>query len=246
VARLAVVLAGATGRTGSEVARALHAASDLDLVGAVARRNAGEDLGAVLGGDPWGVQVQPDLDATLARTRPDVLVDFTLADAGGRHALLALHRGVRPVVGTTGIPAGEIEEIERLAGDLALGAAIIPNFSFGVMLLQRFAVEALRFFPAVEVVEAHHDTKKDAPSGTAARLRDVLGARGARGPVPVHSLRLPGFVASHEVVFGGPGEHLSLRHDTTSRASFGPGVILACRRVMEIDRVVFDLAALLD
>lgn len=224
----------------------MHDAAELDLVAAVARRGAGDDAGRRIAGTPWGVTLEADVDTALQRTRPDVLVDFTLAESGGRHALLALHRGVRPVVGTTGIPAGEIQEIERLAADLGLGAAIIANFSFGIMLLQRFAVEALRFFPAVEVVETHHATKKDAPSGTAARLRDVLLAGGARQPVPVHSLRLPGAVASHEVVCGGAGERLTLRHDTTSRASFGPGVVLACRRVMDLDRVVHDLADLLD
>lgn len=226
--------------------RAIHEAPDLDLVAAVARRKAGEDAGQVIAGGRWGLPLETDVEVALARTDPDVLVDFTLAESGGRHALVALHRGVRPVVGTTGIPAGEIEAIERLATDRRLGAAIIANFSFGMLLLQRFAVEALRFFPAVEIVETHHATKKDAPSGTAVRLRDVLAAAGARQPVPVHSLRLPGAVAAHEVVAGGAGETLTLRHDTTSRASFGPGVVLACRQVVRIDRLVRDLGELID
>lgn len=242
---LRVAVAGATGRTGSEAARAVWAAEDLELVAAVARTRAGQDLGTVLGAGAWGVPVDTDVDEALRRTRPDVLVDFTLPDVAGRHALLALHRGVRPVVGATGLPSGDVDELRRAVEDTGLAAAIIPNFSFGILLLARFCREALAFYPEVEIVERHHAQKLDRPSGTAVQLRRVLEAAGARAPVPVHSVRLPGYVAHHEVIFGGAGESLTLRHDTQSRASFGPGVCLACRRVVRRQGLVLDLEGLL-
>lgn len=243
---LRVAVAGATGRTGGEAAKAIHAGPETTLVAALARSRAGEDLGTVLGEGPWAIAVETDLEQLLERHRPDVLVDFTLAEAAGRHALLALHRGVRPVVGATGLPVGQLDELRRLSEDTGLGAAVIPNFSFGILLLARFCREALRFFPEVEILERHHAQKLDRPSGTAIQLRRVLEAAGAREPVPVHSVRLPGLVAHHEIVFGGPGETLTLRHDTSSRASFGPGVLLAVRRVMTLHGLVEDLEALLE
>ncbi len=239
-----MVLAGATGRAGSEVARALRHEDGIHLVAGVARRQAGHDLGTALGGEAWDVPIHATVDGALAAAGADVLVDFTLADVAGGHALAALNRGVRPVVGATGIPEAEVAAIAAASERTGLGAALIPNFSFGVMLLQRFATEALRFFPAVEVIERHHDTKKDAPSGTAARLARVLAAAGARQPVPVHSVRLPGHIAHHEVVMGGLGEILTIRHDTTSRASWGPGVALAVRTVMHRPGLARDLADL--
>ncbi len=243
---LRVAVAGATGRTGSEAARAVQAAADLDLVAAVARSRAGQDLGVVLGDGPWNVPVETDLDEALRRSRAEVLVDFTLPDVAGRHALLALQRGVRPIVGTTGIPAGDLDEIRRAVADAGTGAAVIPNFSFGILLLARFCREAPRFYPEVEIIERHHAQKLDRPSGTAMQLRRVLEAAGARCPVRVHSVRLPGHVAHHEIVFGGAGETLTLRHDTQSRASFGPGVCLAARRVMRLRGLALDLESLLE
>ncbi len=242
---LRVAVAGATGRTGSEAAKAIQAAADLELVAAVARTRAGQDLGTVLGAGAWNVALEGDLAAALLRTQPDVLVDFTLPDVAGRHALLALQAGVRPVVGTTGIPAGELDEIRRLAEDRALGAAVIPNFSFGILLLARFCREAARFYPDAEIIELHHAQKLDRPSGTAGQLRHALEQGGAHAPVPVHSVRLPGLVAHHEIVLGGAGETLTLRHDTISRASFGGGVCLAVRRVMAYRGLAPDLETLL-
>lgn len=240
-----VAVAGATGRTGAEVVRAVRQAPDLELVAAIARRRTGEDLGTVLGEGRWDLPIEGDVESALARCKPQVLVDFTLPDSAGRHALSALRHGVRPVVGTTGIPAEQMEEIRRLVAETGLGAVVIPNFSFGIMLLARFCREALPFFPDVELIELHHAGKRDRPSGTALQLRHVLESAGARRPVAVHSVRLPGMVAHHEVVFGGAGETLTLRHDTLSRASFGPGVVLAVRKVIDLPTLVEDLAALI-
>jgi 4-hydroxy-tetrahydrodipicolinate reductase len=238
-----VVVAGATGRTGSAVTRGLLSAEGVEVVGAVGQRHAGEPLSAFTG-VATPVQVEADLRACLERERPDVLVDFTLPAVAGGHALLALELGVRPIVGTTGLADEELEAIRQRAHELRLGAAVIPNFSFGILLLGRFAREAVRFFPKVEVVELHHDTKLDVPSGTALHLSEALAAAGARSPVPIHSVRLPGFVARHTLIFGGTGETLTLTHDSSSRDSFAPGVLLAVRRILHVDHAVFDLAEL--
>ncbi len=245
VSALRVVVAGATGKTGSEAAKAVHQAPDLELVGAIARSRAGQDLGETLGEGQWGIPIETDLDAVLRRSRPDVLVDFTLGESAGIHAAAALRHGVRVVVGATGLPTADVDEIRHLSEHGGLGAVIIPNFSFGIMLLARFCREALRFFPDVEVIELHHAQKRDRPSGTARQLRRVLEEAGAKAPVPIHSIRLPGLVAHHEIVFGGPGETLTLRHDTLSRASFGPGVVLSIRKVMGLRGLVEDLEGLL-
>ena len=242
---LRVAVTGATGRTGSEAAKALHQAQGIAVVAALARSRAGDDLGLALGESAWDLPLETDLAVALERTHPDVLVDFTFAQPAAAHARLALERGVRPVVGATGLAAADVEGLRRLARERGVGAALVPNFSFGVLLLNRFCREAARYFPAVEVVESHHIAKRDRPSGTAARLARVLETSGAEAPVPVHSVRLPGLVAHHEVIFGGPGEVLTLRHDTLQRASFGPGVVLAARRVMDLRGLVEDLESLL-
>jgi 4-hydroxy-tetrahydrodipicolinate reductase len=247
VVAVRVVVAGATGKTGSEAAKAIHAAPDLQLVAAVARARVGEDLGVLLEGTPWQVQLSDDMEGVLRASAADVLVDFTLGESAGRHATAALRAGVRPIVGATGLPKEAIQEIHDLARERQLGAMLIPNFSFGVLLLQRFCREALRFFPDVEVVELHHDQKRDRPSGTARQLQSVLEANGAHAPVPVHSVRLPGLVAHHEVLFGGPGETMTVRHDTLSRASFGPGIVLAVRKApMLRGQVIEGLEGLLE
>jgi 4-hydroxy-tetrahydrodipicolinate reductase len=241
---LRVIFAGATGKTGSELARGLLQEPDIALVGAVSRRAAGRDLGEALGLGPRGIPVRADLGSLLREVEADVLLDFTSPEVAGQHALLAVRHGLRPVVGTTGIPQEELSELEAECEKRGLGAVVIPNFSFGAMLLHRFAREAVRFFPRLEIVEKHHEKKKDAPSGTALRLARSLEAAGI-GTIPIHSVRLPGHVAHHEVIFGGEGEVLTLRHDTISRASFLPGVLLALRRVGEIKGVVYDLWDLL-
>lgn len=245
MSRLKVVVAGATGKTGQEAAKAVWGASDLELVGAVARRRIGEDLGVVLGEGHWGVPIASDLAVVLDEQRPDVLVDFTQPEVAGRHALLAVRSGVSPVIGTTGMSCAEMEELRQAVMETGRGALVIPNFSFGIVLLERFCNEALRFFPDVEIIEFHHQRKLDRPSGTARMLQGVLERNGAHSPVPVHSVRLPGLVAHHEIIFGGPGETIRLRHDTLSRASFGPGVVLAVRRAVHVQGVVENLSELL-
>lgn len=240
-----MIMAGATGKTGSEVVRALLGEDDIQVVAAVAPNHAGADLGQALGTGFLGIRILAGVEQALEQHEADVLVDFTVPAAAGRNALAAVARGVRPVVGTTGIPQDQLRRLEEECARQGLGAAVIPNFSFGIMLLMRFIRQAVEIYPHVEIIEKHHHTKLDAPSGTAKRLAQRLEECGVTG-VPIHSVRLPGHVAHHEVIFGGTGESLTLKHDTLSRASFGPGVVLAVRRVLGLRGVVYDLGELLE
>jgi 4-hydroxy-tetrahydrodipicolinate reductase len=195
---------------------------------------------------------------------PDVVVDFTNAAATERLVDAALQHGVRPVIGTSGVPQATVERLRKGLQERRLGGVIAANFAIGAVLQMHLANIAARFFDAVEVIELHHDRKVDSPSGTSlttargmreARgsdfdhlvpdLEHVPGARGAVvGGVPIHSVRLPGLVAHQEVLFGGRGQTLSLRHDTIGRESFMPGVLLAVRAVMERDSLVEGLDSL--
>lgn len=272
VARIRVVVTGAHGKMGRVAVRAIHTDPELELVAAVGRRHLGEDVGAVAGGAPVGVPIRGDLREVLAERPADVLVDFTHAAAALEHVRIATASRVRPVVGATGFSLEALETVRRLCREAGVGGAVIPNFSVGAVLWMRLAEEAARYFPDVELIEAHHAEKLDAPSGTAmlaarriaaARARRPEADRGAaagaapgQGPatprgaevdgVRVHSVRLPGLVAHHAAVFGGLGQTLTVRHDSTSRESFMPGLLLTIKRVVELDDVVYRLDDLLD
>ncbi len=227
--RVAVI--GAAGRMGSTVCAAVEGADDLELVG---RYDAGDDLGD-LGG-------------------ADVVVEFSVPDASPANVAHCVERGVHVVVGTTGWSEERLAALrEQLGEDPTVGVLVAPNFAIGAVLLMELSRRAAPFFESVEVVELHHPDKVDAPSGTAARTADLIGAArdeagcdpvpdatthdpdGARGArvhgVPVHSVRLRGLVAHQEVLLGGPGEMLTLRHDSFDRVSFMSGVLAAVRQV---------------
>jgi 4-hydroxy-tetrahydrodipicolinate reductase len=240
-----VGIVGATGKMGREVCRAVDAADDLALVGGISRTAAGRRLAdaIALAGPAADVVLVEHLDDLLAAD-VEVLVDFSGAAYAPEHVAWAIEHGVHIVEGTTGFP------IDPAWADAPVGVIVVPNFAIGAALMMRFAEEAARHFDAAEVIELHHDAKADAPSGTAiATARRIAGARdgswtapggddahpGARGAdvegVRVHAVRLPGLLAHQEVILGGPGQTLSLRHDSTDRASFMPGVLLAIRAV---------------
>jgi 4-hydroxy-tetrahydrodipicolinate reductase len=245
---------GAAGRMGREVRTAVASADDLALVAAVDPDHGGEDAG--------GLQIAATIDP-LADA--DVAVDFTHPSAVMANIRWCLSHGVHAVVGTTGISPDDVDEIRALADGADANVVIAPNFALGAVLLLRFAAEAARFFDAAEVIELHHDGKADAPSGTAmATARAINAARAgewaapdaigadprARGAdvdgVRVHAIRLPGLVAHEEVLFGGPGQILTLRHDALDRAAFMPGVLLAVRSVADRPGLTVGLDALLD
>lgn len=220
VLRVAVV--GAGGRLGAFALQFLGGCPEFELVGAF--------------------DSQDDWPSTIRGSGAQVALEATRAGLGCEHGLALLAAGVRPVIATSGVSLDDGERLDREARRLRLGGLVVPNFSLGVLLLQRFAAEAARHFPDAEIIELHHERKADAPSGTAVetarrmaqtraapRAEPVLAGepreRGARHDgIPVHSVRLPGLYAHQEVLLGAPGETLSLRHDMAGPAAFGPGI----------------------
>ena len=200
-----VAVAGAAGRMGATVCEAVEEAEGLELTG-----RADPALGTALG----------DLLADA-----DVVVDFTQPDTALENALACVAAGVHVVIGTTGF------DPEGLHDARGANVFIAPNFAIGAVLMMRFAAEASHHLAKAEIVELHHDTKLDAPSGTAARTAQLM-----EGDVPIHSVRLPGLVAHQEVILGDVGQTLTIRHDSTDRRSFMPGVLLAIRRVGSLER----------
>jgi 4-hydroxy-tetrahydrodipicolinate reductase len=268
-----VGVSGAAGRMGRAVVKAVWEAEGLYLASAIDTQQVGEDPGDLAGIGHTGLEIGNDLRATLRATDTHVLVDFSLPDAVMENAIDALEAGAAPVIGTTGLSQGELAELDQLARRKGLGVFVAPNFAIGAVLMMQFAAQAARYLPDVEIIELHHENKLDSPSGTAlltaqkiAHARQeaqvnplprpantVEKARGARGAhdhatghVPVHSVRLPGFVAHQEVIFGGVGQTLTLRHDSTDRTSFMPGVILAVRKIGGLRGVTVGLEHLLD
>jgi 4-hydroxy-tetrahydrodipicolinate reductase len=205
-----VAVSGAAGRMGRTVCAAVEGADDMALVG----------------------RADPLLDTSLVDVLgdADVVVDFSTPDSAVDNARLCVEAGVHCVMGTTGAEFSELDGV----GEGKLFVA--PNFAIGAVLMMRFAQEAAKHMPEVEIIELHHDGKRDAPSGTARRTAELIAAAGGNVHQPIHSVRLPGLVAHHEVVFGGPGQTLTIRHDSVDRESFMPGVLLAIRKVADLER----------
>lgn len=238
-----VAVLGARGRMGAEVVKAVKAAKDLNLVAEL-------DLG-------------DSLDQILA-SKAEVVVDFTTPDSVMANLEFLISHGVHGVVGTTGFDASRVEKVKALLqASSNVGVLIAPNFAIGAVLMMEFAQKAAKYFESAEIIELHHPDKVDAPSGTAARTAELMtaarksaglpsmpdatsssldGARGATiGDVPVHSVRLRGLIAHQEVLLGGPGETLSIRHDSLDRAGFMPGVLLGVRQVVLHPGLTFGL-----
>jgi 4-hydroxy-tetrahydrodipicolinate reductase len=221
-----VAVAGAAGRMGQTVCDAVDGAPDMELVG----------------------RVDPLLGVELAEVLPtaEVVVDFTQPDTALANAIECLRSGVHIVVGTTGFDPAPLAGLTPDVGARAANAFIAPNFAIGAVLMTRFAAEAARYMPKAEIIELHHDKKLDAPSGTAARTAALMAAASGGEEPPIHSVRLPGLVANQEVILGDVGQTLTIRHDTTGREAFMPGVLLAIRRVGELDeRLTVGLEQLL-
>jgi 4-hydroxy-tetrahydrodipicolinate reductase len=217
-----VAVAGAAGRMGQTVCRAVEGAEDLELTG----------------------RADPALDTPLQAVleNADVLVDFTVPTSAVANAREAVGAGVHVVIGTTGFDPAELE------GVTGANVFIAPNFAIGAVLMMQFAVQAARHMGKAEIIELHHDRKVDAPSGTAARTAALIAQASANGATPpIHSVRLPGLVAHQEVIFGDVGQTLTIRHDSIDRESFMPGVLLAIRRVPGLtESPVVGLEHLLD
>jgi 4-hydroxy-tetrahydrodipicolinate reductase len=212
---------------GRTVCAAVDDADDLELVGRA---------------DP---ALDTDLVQAIEEARPDVVVDFSVPDVVFDNAMLCLEHGVHAVVGTTGMSPDQVKELESAAARSEANCFIAPNFAIGAVLMMEAAKLAARHMPDCEIIELHHDQKLDAPSGTAKRTAALIARETGRPEPPIHSVRLPGLVAHQEVIFGGLGQTLTIRHDSIARESFMPGVLLAVRKVSDLDGLVVGLENLL-
>ena len=205
-----VAVSGAAGRMGQTVCDAVEGADDMALVG----------------------RADPLLDTSLLDVLgdADVVVDFSTPDSALANARHCIEAGVHCVMGTTGADFSELEGVGTA------NLLVAPNFAIGAVLMMEIAQRVAPHMPECEIVELHHDGKLDAPSGTAARTAELIRAAGGNVHEPIHSVRLPGLVAHHEIIFGGPGQTLTIRHDSVDRESFMPGVLLAVRKVGSLER----------
>lgn len=240
-----ILINGASGKMGQATVNAIKQDNQFDLV----RTTGRED----------------NLSEAIKKSNADVVIDFTNAEAVFENSKKIIEAGARPVIGTSGLLANQIQELQALMQEQQLGGIIAPNFSLGAVLLMKHARELAKYFPHIEIIEMHHDGKLDSPSGTSLRTAELIaetreaagiapkklretipGARGAtHHEIPIHAIRLPGLVAHEQVIFGGSGETLTLRHDSIDRQSFMPGVSFACKKVMELDHLVYGLENLL-
>lgn len=270
-----VVVNGAAGKMGREVVKAVALSPDMTLMGAIdtSPEHQGKDAGELAGlSEPLEVPITNQMEAMLGyvagerQMLPGVMVDFTHPDGVYDNIRSAIAYGIRPVVGTTGLSPQQLQDLADFAEKASTGCLIIPNFSIGMVLLQQAAVTASQYFDHVEIIELHHNQKADAPSGTAIQTAQMLAEvgktfnpaqvkeeeklKGARGSVAdenirIHSIRLPGLIAHQEVIFGAAGQIYTLRHDTSDRACYMPGVLLAIRKVQQLKSLVYGLEKIL-
>lgn len=235
-----VLVNGAAGKMGHAIVKTITDHPDFILAGKTGRHD--------------------DLADEIKNSHAEVVVDVTSADAALKNAQIIIESGARPVIGTSGILKDQIDILQKRCKELKTGGIIAPNFSLGALLMMKYAQEMAAHFSDVEIIEMHHDGKLDSPSGTAIRTAEMLAEKisaknppkktrevvpGARGAtcenIHIHAIRLPGLVAHQQIIFGSLGETLTLRHDTIDRQCFMPGVVLACQKVMELDRLVYGL-----
>ncbi|MEA5576287.1 4-hydroxy-tetrahydrodipicolinate reductase [Anabaena sp. UHCC 0451] len=270
-----VIVNGAAGKMGREVIKAVAQAPDMILMGALdtSPEHQDKDAGELAGlSEPLEVPITNQLEPMLGyvagerQLQPGVMVDFTHPDAVYDNVRSAIAYGIRPVVGTTGLSPEQIQNLTDFAEKASTGCLLIPNFSIGMVLLQQAAVTASQYFDHVEIIELHHNQKADAPSGTAIQTAQLLaelgktfnvpqveetekiaGARGSLADegIRIHSVRLPGLIAHQEVIFGAAGQIYTLRHDTSDRSCYMPGVLLAIRKVNQLKSLVYGLEKIL-
>ena len=267
-----ILVNGAAGKMGREVVKAVAQAEDMNLLGAIdhSPEHIGKDAGELAGIGPLEVPITDQFEPMLAfvaqERQPGVMVDFTHPSKVYDNIRSAIAYGIRPVVGTTGLSPAQIADLAEFADKASTGCLIIPNFSIGMVLLQQAAIQASQYFDHVEIIELHHNQKADAPSGTAIQTAQMLaemgkaynpavveeteklpGARGslASDGIRIHSIRLPGLIAHQEVIFGATGQVYTLRHDTSDRACYMPGVLLAIRKVLQLKSLVYGLEKIL-
>ncbi|WP_010530802.1 4-hydroxy-tetrahydrodipicolinate reductase [Lentibacillus jeotgali] len=264
--QIKIIIAGPRGKMGSEAVRMVHNEESFELVACIDRKNGGKTLNEIENLPALNIPIYEDPEQCFQETDADVFIDLTIPDIGFEHTKLSLLYDIRPVVGTSGFTNEQIEALEDLSATHGTGCIIAPNFAVGAVLMMQFAKTAAKYLPDVEIVEKHHDQKLDAPSGTAVKTANMIqetreskqqghpneketfnGARGAETDgIHIHSVRLPGLMAHQEVLFGGPGQTLTVKHDSYNRASFMEGVKLSVNKVMELDKLIYGLENILE
>lgn len=266
VSKIRIVIAGPRGKMGSEAVKMVSNTPEFELVAVVDSKHHGVKLKDIDGQPQLEIPVYNDLEQCLIEQESDVLIDLTTPEAGKKHLDIALRHNVRPVVGTTGFTDEDIRHFTNIAEEKEIGAIIAPNFAIGAVLMMKFAQTAAKYFKHVEIIEKHHDKKLDAPSGTALKTANMImenrepmkqghpdekeTLESVRGGtiegIHIHSVRLPGLVAHQEVIFGGNGQTLTIRHDSINRESFMPGIKLAVQTVMKLNTLVYGLENIID
>lgn len=257
-----VAVAGALGKMGREVINTIQNCEDTVLVAAIDICNQGKDIGEILFGEKNGISITNNTEEILKSSQADVIVDFTQPSAIFENAKKYLNTGVSSVIGTTGLKPEQIEELQNLSKIKNVSCLIAPNFSTGAVLMMKFAKEAAKYFENAEIIELHHNLKKDAPSGTAIKTAELMaeendcftlgncveketlqGARGAvaKSNIHIHSVRMPGYSASQEVILGAAGQILTIRHDTSDRKCYMNGILLAVKYVAEHNNFIYGL-----
>ncbi len=263
--QLTILVTGACGQMGKYVVGGVVEEADMKLVGAVDPAGRGQTLSEIVPGGPEDIVCSGHLAAALEESQPQIMIDFTTPAVVLDNIQAALTAGVACVVGTTGLSPVDLQVVQRLCEKTDTPCLIAPNFSIGANLMMKFAAEAATNFDYSEIIERHHEKKADAPSGTALITAEMMaeashrpmrevptaheelaGVRGGEtAGIHLHSVRMPGYVANQEVVFGGIGEVLKIEHITTGRECFIPGVLLATRKVLELQGLVYGLDTIL-
>ncbi len=276
--QIPIIVAGALGKMGREVIKTVSASKRFKLVSAIdlCKEEEGSDVGTSLGIGELQVELSSDFEGSLCSIsqlyrdsspkNTPVLIDFTQPSVVYEHTRSAIAYGVHPVIGTTGLTPSQISDLAEFSRKASVGSAIIPNFSVGMVLLQQAAAVASSFYDHAELIESHHNQKKDSPSGTCIKTAELIEESGKRfnytdinqdetiaacrgglteSGLRIHSIRLPGLVAHQQVIFGSLGETYELTHNTIDRSAYMPGVKLAATKVRELDSLVYGLEKLL-
>lgn len=261
-----VVLFGGCGKMGKVIGKAIVDSEDMELVGVIDPNYKNENYGQILGYEKASLDVKGSIEEI--DTDFDVGIDFTNAEAAYKNIIKVLKMGKRMVVGTTGLSKEMLDEIKELVSNSKTAILIAPNFALGAVILIQLAKQVVKFFPDVEIIELHHNEKADAPSGTAiltaellaeelrklnlqhkdaTKIEKIPGSRGGKlDSINIHSVRLPGLVAHQEVIFGGLGQTLTIRHDALSRECYIPGVLMAVREIVKREGFYYGLESILD
>ncbi|MGB9856698.1 MAG: 4-hydroxy-tetrahydrodipicolinate reductase [Dictyoglomaceae bacterium] len=262
-----VVLCGALGKMGRVIGKAISSSKDMELVGVVDPAGVGLDYGKIINSEEVNLLVKEGIDE-LSNIPFDLIVDFTNAESAYKNAMFSLNLGRKVVIGTTGLSKEMIEEIKKKTEEKDSATLIAPNFALGAVLMIKIARELVKYFPDVEIIELHHNEKLDAPSGTAITTAEILaeemrkrnlshfdptkieklpGSRGGKiDSINIHSIRLPGLVAHQEIIFGGLGQTLSIRHDAISRECYVPGILLGIREIYKRKGFFYGLETILE